>query len=134
MSNNKEKLNDKHLIYLDDDGDKIMLDKRRQRTYYKLINIITWNKKTAFIRGSKPILLRIEQRRVLPPEGSKIDDKKRAKHLSPIPHCLECYADIDGNLFQCFQCEGDYIMCGSCLISGKHPEHHIIIRATDSKV
>jgi len=121
------------LFYLDDDGDKILLDKKKEGCY-KLIEIITCNKKKAFIRGSKPIPLRIEQRRYLAPECSIIDDEKRAKFLSPIPRCRKCYTAIEGYLFQCFQCEVDYIMCGSCLISGKHPEHNIIIRATDSKV
>jgi len=123
------------IFYLDVVGDKILLDKKKEG-YYKLIQIITWNKKTAFIRGSKPNPLRIEQRRFLPAECSKIIDEKCAEYLSPVdlPFCWQCYADIEGVLFQCFQCEGDYIMCGSCLISGKHPEHNIIIRATDSKV
>ncbi len=65
-----------------------------------------------------------------------LDDKKSTaittKHLSP--NCSVCHEAIEGGLFQCFQCEGDYNMCGSCVTSGKHPDHNIIIRFTDSKV
>ena len=50
--------------------------------------IITWNEKSAFIMGSKPIPLRIEQRLFSVAESSKIYDEKPVNTTENlIPRC-----------------------------------------------
>lgn len=108
----------------------MLLEKGRNGSYDGFISIITQNKEKAFI---KPIPLRIEQRRSSAAQIPKSDDEKPADYLRPC--CCECFRVIKGEFFQCFQCaDVDYNMCGSCVSSGKHSMHNIIIRATKSKV
>jgi len=102
--------------------------------YHGLIPLISRYRKTAFTRGSKPIPLQIEQRRLSAAQYQEMANKKPAADIHLSPSCSECLRVINGSLFQCIQCEGKYYMCGSCVTCGKHPEHNIIVRATDSKV
>lgn len=122
------------ISHLDCNGEKILLDKHGD-FYDGLISLFTFNKEIATF-SSKPIPLRIEQRLCSAAQYPKMDDEKpvadMTTHLSP--SCSECHEAIEGSLFQCFQCEGNYIICGPCVTSGKHPEHSISIRGTDSKV
>ncbi len=109
-----------------------MLLEKEDGGYAGLIRIITKNKKKDFI---EPIPLRIEQRRFSAAQCPKIDNEKPADSAKLFSlKCSVCNGPIEGNLFQCFQCEGDYNMCGFCVTSGKHSENIIIIRATDTKV
>ncbi len=105
----------------DSNGDLILLDSARD-----LYALICSNKEKCMAGVAIPLSI-VEW----PPKSSAVTTRNGAASKQ-IGCCRECGNGITDFMFQCIECD-DCDLCGSCITSGKHPQH-IIICSIDSKV
>ena len=99
--------------YLDNSGDRIIIDKSCEYSLKKILHIHNNG-----LSSDAVIPLLIEQKLQ---EWEKKAAESAAIATKSLGICKECAGNIIGNVFKCCQCTPDYSLCGRCVDLGKHP-------------